>query len=109
MFKAIIVLLTTLLLTSCISYHHDGTDAYDESAQLERGVTTEDWVYDHLGHPLSRHTKNDGSEILHYKFDEEEETRVHLLFIINVHSTERNSTDLFVAVRDGIVEDYWQD
>ena len=109
MFKVISIVLSTLLLASCISYHHDGSDAYDQSASLERGVTTADWVYDHLGHPLSRHKKIDGSEILHYKFDEEEETRVHLLFIINVHSTDRNSTDLFIEIRDGIVTDYWQD
>jgi hypothetical protein len=109
MIKAIIVTLTIFLLTSCISYHHDGTDAYGESAQLQRGVTTADWVYDHLGHPFSRHQKDDGSEILHYKFNEEEETRVHLLFIINIHSKDRSSTHLFIEIRDGIVEDYWQD
>ena len=109
MLKVIISSLAILLLTSCISYHHDGTDAHNQSASLERGVTTAEWVYDHLGHPLSRHQKDDGSEILHYKFDEEEETRVHLLFIINIHTREQDSTDLFIEIRDGVVEDYWQD
>ena len=94
MLKEISIVLITLLLSSCISYHHDGTDAYNESVHLERGVTTADWVYDHLGQPRSRHTRSDGSEILHYRFDEEEETRIHLLFVINFHSKDRNSTDL---------------
>ncbi|MDK1023991.1 MAG: hypothetical protein QGD92_07135 [Gammaproteobacteria bacterium] len=109
MHKVIITTLTTLLLTSCIFYHYDGTDAYRQSVSLERGVTTVDWVYDHLGHPLSRHKKTDGSEILHYQFHAEEETRVHLFLIINIHSKERKSSDLFIEIRDGIVEDYWQD
>lgn len=109
MFKAISIVLTTLLLTSCISYHHEGTDAYRESVSLERGVTTVDWVYDRLGHPFSRHKKSDGSEILHYKFDEEEETRVHLFLLINIHNKERRTSDLFIEIRDGVVEDYWQD
>lgn len=107
--KLFTIVLLGFMLSSCISYHHDGTDAHEQSASLERGVTTAEWVYDELGKPRSSHTRQDGSRILHYQFDEEEETRIHLLLIINIHNKETDYSNLFIEIQDGVVEDYWQD
>ena len=109
MLKFTLVLLTSLMLTSCISYRHDSSDAHDQTAALERGVTTSQWVYERLGKPLSRHQMADSTEILHYLFSEAEETKVHLLFIINIQNKESEFSDLFIAIRNDVVVDYWQD
>ncbi len=109
MVKTIGVIFTTLLLTSCISYHHEGTDAYSQSISMQRGITTSEWVYDHLGHPLSSYSTENGSEILQYQFDEQEETSVHLFLVLNFHNREHGLSNLFIEIRDGIVRDYWQD
>ena len=109
MIKLAVALLSSLLLTSCISYHHDGSNSYDASLRMERGVTSAEWVEEQLGRPLSTHMKEDGSEILHYHFTDEEETRFHFFIILDIHSKDIKTTDLYVEIEDGIVQDYWKE
>jgi hypothetical protein len=98
-----------MLLVSCISYHRDGSDDYQRPAGLERGVTTEDWVHKNLGNPHGTHVKENGVKILHYTFDQNEETRVNVLLIINVHNKDKSSAHLYVEIDNGIVTDFWDD
>lgn len=109
MYKFLTVILASLLLASCISYHSDGSDEYKRPVGLEKGVTTETWVYENLGSPRSKHDKENGVKILHYTFDRNEETKVNVLLIINVHNKDKSTSHLYVEITDGIVTDFWDD
>jgi hypothetical protein len=109
MYKVLLTLLVPMLLVSCISYHRDGSDEYERPIELERGVTTEALVYENLGTPRSRHIKENGVKILHYTFDRNEETKVNILLIINVHNKDKSTSHLYIEIDNGIVTDFWDD
>ncbi len=109
MYRLVVILLASLLLASCISYHRDGSDDYQRPVGLQVGVTTEEWVYENLGNPYSRHVKENGTKILHYTFDRNEETKVNVLLIIKVHNKDKNTSHLYIEIENGIVTDFWDD
>jgi hypothetical protein len=109
MYKTFALILASLLLTSCISYHNEDASQYSRPVGLERNVTTEDWVYENLGKPYSKHTKADGTTILHYTYEGDEETKVSLLLVINIHNREKDTSHLYIELQDGVVIDFWDD
>ena len=109
MFRFMTIIVSVLLLASCISYHRDGADEYQRPAGLQIGVTSADWIYENLGNPHGRHVRKNGSEILHYTFDRSEETKVNILLIVNVHNKDKNTSHLYIELENGVVTDFWDD
>lgn len=107
--RAALIAILSIVLTGCISYESDGSNRGERISEVRKGSTSSSWLSEYLGRPESRHTTDSGSEIWHYEFDEREKTRVSLFLVFRVKTENRSSRDYYFEVRDGVVEDYWQD
>lgn len=78
-------------------------------AQIEPGVTDQEFVLAVLGPPSSRATLHDGAELWKWEHTSRRSSSGSVLFLMasNSHRETRNVT--FVLLRDGIVERAWQD
>jgi len=104
-----VLCLTSLALSGCISYESDGNSERQQMHAVRSGETTADWLTNNLGSPHSiRETKRD-TDIWHYKFNQEEKTHVSIFLIFNVSSESNSSTDYYFEIDEGLVIDYWQD
>lgn len=100
-------------LSGCIltvesdSHFKHGQEAIESLAAIRAGVTTREWVVEHLGVPNSSHVNADGNEVLSYVSLREQETEVSLLLLFSFDVSEQELHTLHIEIEDDCVKSYW--
>jgi len=109
-------LLGILPLGGCLIYHSDvsysgkGKPLSDNTLdQIECGTTTKDWVLATLGEPSNQSTTADGTEVLEYRYGKKRDKEFVFIPFVFINGEDENKQTVYFEIRDGIVENYWQE
>jgi outer membrane protein assembly factor BamE (lipoprotein component of BamABCDE complex) len=103
-----------LALNGCIIYNSDTRYAEQGKPisertldEIERGQTSQDWIIATFGEPSSRRSRQNGTEILEYRFSQKRDKNFVVLPLLIVNYEGETLQTVFVEIGDGIVKDYW--
>lgn len=96
-----------VLLTGCISYQADHGHG-EHFSDVHPDSTTVSWLLENLGTPESVNETSSGTEIWHYKQEEEEETDVSLFIIFDFSNSTKRTRNHFFEIEEGVVIKAWQ-
>ncbi len=77
-------------------------------SQIQAGKTTREWVLAVLGEPAEVTEAGDGTEILRYRYVQTKHENFAVFVILAANNKQETTQDLFIEVKDGVVQKYWQ-
>ncbi|MCH7816738.1 MAG: hypothetical protein IIC60_09245 [Proteobacteria bacterium] len=113
MIKKALFFAMSIALTGCL-IHYDSDlrqlqTVWSESdvTRLQIGVSDQDWVTNTFGHPVTKLSYADGSEIWKYRNRSEKDIEVGLFLIFSVDIEEERIETLSIEFTEGLVTNYW--
>ncbi|GAA5316940.1 MAG: hypothetical protein AseanaTS_21440 [Candidatus Pelagadaptatus aseana] len=93
-----------------VTYEHDGKRVPEEIIQqITAGKTTRKWVMEYLGKPDAMKSHKNGSEVFTYRFSENKNQRVRVLFLFKYEDTGHKEKHVFIQFVNGRVHKLWRD
>ena len=75
--------------------------------RLQIGESDVDWVETTVGHPVTKLSYADGTEIWKYRNRSEKDIEVGLFLVFSVDLEEERTETLSIEFIDGVVSNYW--
>lgn len=113
MIKKALLVAIGIAMTGClITVNSDSRPlqiVWNESdvTRLQIGISDLDWVETTFGHPVTKLSYADGTEIWKYRNRSEKDTEVGLLFVFSIDIEEERTETLSIEFADGVVTNYW--
>ena len=114
-FPAIVLgALAVSVLPGCLINTHNSTTVSGRDvspstmAQIEPGVTKEEFVMATLGPPTTRTVLEDGSEVWKYEYRKKTQSSGRVFLLFNGDNYSEKDGAVFVILKDGVVQKTWR-
>ncbi len=76
--------------------------------QIELGRTSKAKVIALLGEPNSKQELDDGTELYKYVYTKQTQKNAVVFLLLTSHDTVDERSELFVEIKDGVVQNFWK-
>lgn len=76
--------------------------------QIEPGRTSKAKVIALLGEPNTKQELDDGTELYKYVYTKQTKTNAVVFLLLTSHDTMDERSELFVEIKDGVVQNFWK-
>ena len=76
--------------------------------QIEPGRTSKAKVIALLGEPNSKQELDDGTELYKYVYTKQTQKNAVVFLLLTSHDTVDERSELFVEIKDGVVQNFWK-
>ena len=76
--------------------------------QIELGTTSKAKVVALLGEPNSKQKFDDGTELYKYVYSKQTQKNTAVFILLTSNDTVDERSELFVEIKDGVVQNFWK-
>ena len=84
-----------------------GAAAMASMGSVQSGVTSRQWIFDHLGNPDSSYVNAQGNEVLRYVSRRETEADIHLFLLFSIDVSDEDIYTVHIEIEDDVVNGWW--